>query len=86
MSGSQFVSMTAMTGMRSFLASLTAISSAGPNGETVTRNFLHPGLIFKNPWDQISLGMALLFGTAGLPHILIRFYTVPDAKTLVRPA
>jgi len=64
-----------------FFASLTAISSTGPNGETVTRNFLHPGLIFKNPWDQISLGMALLFGTAGLPHILIRFYTVPDAKT-----
>ena len=64
-----------------FFASLTAISSTGPNGETLTRNFLHPGLIFKNPWDQISLGMALLFGTAGLPHILIRFYTVPDAKT-----
>ncbi|MFM8654376.1 MAG: cation acetate symporter, partial [Verrucomicrobiota bacterium] len=64
-----------------FFASLTAISSTGPAGETVTRNFLHPGLIFKNPWDQISLGMALLFGTAGLPHILIRFYTVPDAKT-----
>ncbi|NBQ65591.1 MAG: cation/acetate symporter ActP, partial [Verrucomicrobia bacterium] len=64
-----------------FFSSLTAISSTGPNGETTTRNFLHPGLIFKNPWDQISLGMALLFGTAGLPHILIRFYTVPDAKT-----
>jgi cation/acetate symporter len=64
-----------------FFASLTAIASTGPNGETMTRNFLHPGLIFKNPWDQISLGMALLFGTAGLPHILIRFYTVPDAKT-----
>jgi cation/acetate symporter len=64
-----------------FFASLTAIASTGPNGETMTRNFLHPGLIFKNPWDQISRGMALLFGTAGLPHILIRFYTVPDAKT-----
>ena len=64
-----------------FFASLTAIASTGPAGEAVTRNFLHPGLIFKNPWDQISLGMALLFGTAGLPHILIRFYTVPDAKT-----
>jgi cation/acetate symporter len=31
--------------------------------------------------DLISLGMALILGTAGLPHILIRFYTVPDAKT-----
>jgi len=31
--------------------------------------------------ELISLGMALIFGTAGLPHILVRFYTVPDAKT-----
>ncbi len=31
-------------------------------------------------WDAISLGLALMFGTAGLPHILMRFYTVPDAK------
>jgi len=32
------------------------------------------------PFDRISLGLALMFGTAGLPHILMRFYTVPDAK------
>ncbi len=32
------------------------------------------------PLDRLSLGMALMFGTAGLPHILMRFYTVPDAK------
>jgi cation/acetate symporter len=64
-----------------FFSSLTAIKSTNADGQTVTRNFLTPGLIFKNPWDQISLGMALLLGTAGLPHILIRFYTVPDAKT-----
>jgi cation/acetate symporter len=64
-----------------FFTSLTAITSTTADGQSVTRNFLTPGLIFKNPWDQISLGMALLLGTAGLPHILIRFYTVPDAKT-----
>jgi cation/acetate symporter len=64
-----------------FFSSLTAITSTTADGQSVTRNFLTPGLIFKNPWDQISLGMALLLGTAGLPHILIRFYTVPDAKT-----
>src|SRR5690606_29816258 len=34
-----------------------------------------------NKLDFISLGLALVLGTAGLPHILIRFYTVPDAKT-----
>src|SRR5262249_23014942 len=33
------------------------------------------------PLDLVSLGLALIFGTAGLPHILVRFYTVPDAKT-----
>jgi cation/acetate symporter len=64
-----------------FFSSLTAITSTTADGQSVTRNFLTPGLIFKNPWDQISLGMALVLGTAGLPHILIRFYTVPDAKT-----
>jgi cation/acetate symporter len=41
---------------------------------------LNPGNLVANPLDAISLGMALMFGTAGLPHILMRFYTVPDAK------
>jgi cation/acetate symporter len=41
---------------------------------------LAPGKLVANPLDAISLGMALMFGTAGLPHILMRFYTVPDAK------
>jgi cation/acetate symporter len=39
-----------------------------------------PGLLFKDPIDTISLAIALAFGTAGLPHILMRFFTVPDAK------
>ncbi|SFW97966.1 cation/acetate symporter [Thermoactinomyces sp. DSM 45891] len=42
--------------------------------------FLEPGKLYKNPLDNISLGLALLAGTAGLPHILIRFYTVPTAR------
>jgi cation/acetate symporter len=41
---------------------------------------LEPGGLVSNPWDALSLGIALMFGTAGLPHILMRFYTVPDAK------
>ncbi len=44
------------------------------------QRFLEPGLYFKAPIDQISLGIALIFGTAGLPHILMRFFTVPTAK------
>jgi cation/acetate symporter len=41
---------------------------------------LSPGGFVTNPLDALSLGLALMLGTAGLPHILIRFYTVPDAK------
>lgn len=42
---------------------------------------LAPGLQYgANPWDFISLAIALVLGTAGLPHVLMRFYTVPTAK------
>jgi cation/acetate symporter len=58
--------------------------------------FLEPGLVygkevagnalqtFYNKVDLLSLGIALVLGTAGLPHILIRFYTVPTARTARR--
>ncbi len=39
-----------------------------------------PGSLVTNPIDAISLGLTLMFGTAGLPHILMRFFTVPNAK------
>ncbi|MBP6115201.1 MAG: cation acetate symporter [Neisseriaceae bacterium] len=39
-----------------------------------------PGGLVANPIDALSLGLALMFGTAGLPHILMRFFTVKDAK------
>lgn len=39
-----------------------------------------PGGFVKDPISAISFGIALMFGTAGLPHILMRFFTVPDAK------
>ena len=44
--------------------------------------YLAPGLNYaKNqPWETLSLGLGLVLGTAGLPHILMRFFTVPDAK------
>ena len=85
MSGSIFLSILVLKrfdfDLGKFFSSLTTITSTGVDGGKVVRNFLTPGLLFKNPWDQLSLGMALIFGTAGLPHILIRFYTVPDART-----
>ena len=42
--------------------------------------YLKPGLFLSSPIDTVSLGLALVLGTAGLPHILMRFFTVPDAK------
>src|SRR5918999_546613 len=47
-----------------------------PEGEA----YLKPGLFLASPIDTVSLGIALVLGTAGLPHILMRFFTVPDAK------
>jgi len=71
-----------------FFNAIAHVPVKGADGVEVTKNFLSPGLAFgrtaANPWgpiDLVSLGMALVFGTAGLPHILVRFYTVPDAKT-----
>jgi cation/acetate symporter len=48
----------------------------------IVRDFTQPGLYYHGQWGPlslISLGVALIFGTAGLPHILVRFYTVPSA-------
>jgi cation/acetate symporter len=67
-----------------FLSAITQVTYHDAKGQQVVKDFLQPGLRFKPPYgalDLISLGMALIFGTAGLPHILVRFYTVPDAKT-----
>ncbi len=41
---------------------------------------MYPGALLKDPVTAISLGLGLMFGTAGLPHILMRFFTVTDAK------
>jgi len=46
--------------------------------------YLLPGNYLKNPFDQISLGLGYVCGLAGLPHVMTRFYTVPDAKTARR--
>src|SRR3954463_4020508 len=42
--------------------------------------YLQPGLFLSTPLDTVSLGLGLVLGTAGLPHILMRFFTVPTAK------
>ncbi|MFD0419539.1 cation acetate symporter [Streptomyces sp. NPDC127108] len=61
----------------------TAADRSGHGGQ-----FLAPGLKYGGDWtsrfDFISLGLALVLGTAGLPHILSRFYTVPTARAARR--
>ena len=62
------------------VASLLGDAAKNMTAAELGQRFLEPGLYFKAPIDQISLGMALVFGTAGLPHILMRFFTVPTAQ------
>ncbi|TFD48225.1 cation acetate symporter [Cryobacterium sp. Hh11] len=60
--------------LSTLLDSAVAVSAAGAD-------ILAPGLKYgANPLDFISLALALVLGTAGLPHVLMRFYTVPTAK------
>jgi cation/acetate symporter len=61
-------------------ARLLGDAASNMTGAELGQRFLEPGLLFKSPIDQISLGMALVLGTAGLPHILMRFFTVPTAQ------
>lgn len=58
-----------------------AAMNANADGRSV--NLLHTGLFFSGPhgaFDVVSLGLALVLGTAGLPHVLMRFFTVPTAR------
>ena len=59
-----------------------ALSSGTPPPEAAQRgaSIMGPGNFIRDPISAISFGMALMFGTAGLPHILMRFFTVPDAQ------
>ncbi|MGN7861351.1 solute symporter family protein [Microbacterium sp. 22303] len=62
--------------LNTLLESAVAASASDPKDA-----ILGPGLKYgANPWDFISLALALVLGTAGLPHVLMRFYTVPTAK------
>src|SRR4029453_6249483 len=61
------------------VAKLLGDAATNMTPEQLGQRFLEPGLYLKNPIDQISLGMALVLGTAGMPHILMRFFTVPNA-------
>ena len=63
-------------GMDQAAAEAAAATKAAAAGSSI----MAPGNFVKDPISTISFGMALMFGTAGLPHILMRFFTVPNAK------
>jgi cation/acetate symporter len=68
----------------SFCPDGAAVAGVCPDGTApLVRDFTQPGLYYHGRWGALSLmslGIALIFGTAGLPHILVRFYTVPSAQ------
>ncbi|MEU3749751.1 MULTISPECIES: cation acetate symporter [Streptomyces] len=71
-----------------FHGDVNSLLSAAADRSGHGRDFLAPGLRYGGDWtsrlDFISLGIALVLGTAGLPHILSRFYTVPTARAARR--
>ena len=69
----------AVAALAHFGFDLNAMFDAAVRASPKKAAVMSPGLQFKNPISIISLGVALMFGTAGLPHILMRFFTVSDA-------
>ncbi|MBI0019799.1 cation acetate symporter [Bartonella sp. W8097] len=61
-------------------AQKNAVDATSPEAIAAGQSIMAPGGFIKDPISAISFGMALMFGTAGLPHILMRFFTVPNAK------
>ncbi len=64
----------------SFNFNITAMFSKAVEVHSKGGAIMAPGGLVKDPISAISLGLALMFGTAGLPHILMRFFTVKDAR------
>ncbi|ERH64480.1 MULTISPECIES: cation acetate symporter [Pantoea] len=75
--GASFMAIMVMkaTGF-SFNTLFTEAMAVHPKGSAI----MQPGGLVKDPISALSLGLGLMFGTAGLPHILMRFFTVADAR------
>ncbi|KIV62791.1 cation acetate symporter [Pseudomonas otitidis] len=77
LSGASFMAIMVLKHVNfDFAALFSEAIKVHPKGEAI----MSPGGLVKDPISAISLGLALMFGTAGLPHILMRFFTVSDAK------
>ena len=70
--------------LKNYSFSLNELLSEATKKHQSEELILYPGKLISDPISAISLGVALIFGTAGLPHILMRFFTVPDAKSAKR--
>jgi len=77
LSGATFIAASVMYSMDFSFETLFKTAVDNRDGDM---NILFSGGFVSDPINAISLGIALMFGTAGLPHILMRFFTVPDAK------
>lgn len=66
--------------LRQFHFSVNELFAAVANAKDLGTSWLEPGRWLKTPWERLSLGFTLLFGTAALPHVLMRFYTVPTKQ------
>jgi len=75
-----FVALLHQTELHDYLTHGRRVAG-GEDVQLVTKTFFEPGLFLKNPLEQLSLGLALTFGTAAMPHIMMRFFTVRDAQT-----
>ncbi|MCF6094978.1 cation acetate symporter [Microaerobacter geothermalis] len=76
MSGTFLISLIVLSRFDwNFFSLMEYVSKGTPFGE----QFFYPGNLFLNPMETLSLNLTLILGTAGLPHILIRFFTVKDA-------
>jgi cation/acetate symporter len=58
----------------------TMSAAVSLRGDELGWRFLEPGLFLNKPLELLSLGLALVLGTAAMPHILMRFFTVKDAR------
>ncbi len=66
--------------LNAFGFSINALFAKGVEVHPKHAAIMRPGVLVADPVSAISLGLALMFGTAGLPHILMRFFTVADAR------
>jgi cation/acetate symporter len=77
LSGTSFM---AFMVLKHFGFSTEAMFAAATSVHAKGAAIMAPGGLLSNPIDAISLGLGMMFGTAGLPHILMRFFTVSDAR------